>query len=1174
MKIKILSAITSALLLSACGSDGSSSTTANVPESALSINTTNAPHGPASYALYQNFRNQDELKNQLNAFVKAQQAVDAKLSFMGAINSQDTPTSSQDNNVNLSIPASCSTQSSLNWYTPTSQLTGSVISSTIPGVGILGNVLKFGHDIYTDATADTSTGPSLCFTNTLQEIDAQFTQVEQQIQNIKTVMALTDEFIFQEIEQNAQSDLALAYYDYRSQIERIVGNSSELGIYDAFVDMTGLTVTPVVPIATLSSSQSWVSNAAQSMLINGYNIQNTLFSLSGSTYSRDACSTSPSDCVGLITSSPVSAYGYSSSTLMQVMYEARALLFTKIAATLEDNKNTTNPLEQENIIPLYQQYNKFITSLYHQSLVAITADFYMLSTANTINALFISQQQYVDNNNIYVPNVAYIPGAYFQPTTVSDTVTTSDAATTNATNYQSAHKYLDTFYAGLVNQLYANVASFLVTDMPVDDQFSGATYSCWKASAVEDESLTINGNLGNYAISIWSAESSLDYAECKSSQENTGYHYSLSAYKYSCVDSSGDNQLGCYKWATSAAATPYTWTASPPAPESGTQEADAWGSSTYTYSAYTVNIPSNTGYSCWSSPSIPVSSSARPGAPYPWTANSLTYQQCKDAAQSQPQLITINTTYGIMCYDTSKDAGHDLLTAFSQGCYMWSDSSTGAPYSLTRDPTINFNVATWEDLPPGATYGSSVAEINISNDVGYADFVAINAFRPSNNPTPPSNKVPNDPYLQMSSNFLSNSIIYQTPVLNDINTCITSYLDAVTNKTTIYDYYNNLDTNCPAFFPELTDSNGDVVTATVTGIPGDGNENAIFAPIYIDTSSSPVSQIAYGQMYGVTGACMAASEMYDYTPNLITSTIAENGTHYLTCRLWKSDNSLHNENAIISAINNSTFPSGQEAITTSYNQSSASTNNISATTGFEMIKSASSSNLPYITAWYVTDASYLVEDDTSSGTIYFFGDNGSRSGIPLSTPGNIAADATNLTYAINSAGMTSGSAHALAVSYVIDNFSYPLVLISYNRSGVDGNGFAVVQNNILNNVGFIKDGTLYPITPDPSTFVSPPTIPYATSMANNCINMWVGGKQGNTNICADDSNSLSSKAYEVLDYSEMAISPNSEIYTQINGMYFYINGDSFNSGQSGTGVLTNLRFQGTWNSPMWIEYTD
>jgi hypothetical protein len=109
MRLKTLSLIAASILISACGSNtdgtgggvaGSKSgsshkTAAVVPESVLPVNVSNAPKGPAAYAIFENLNNPQDIQNSKEKFTastlskKLQQPVYSSPKTVTATQSED-----------------------------------------------------------------------------------------------------------------------------------------------------------------------------------------------------------------------------------------------------------------------------------------------------------------------------------------------------------------------------------------------------------------------------------------------------------------------------------------------------------------------------------------------------------------------------------------------------------------------------------------------------------------------------------------------------------------------------------------------------------------------------------------------------------------------------------------------------------------------------------------------------------------------------------------------------------------------------------------------------------------------------------------------------------------------------------------------------------------------------
>jgi hypothetical protein len=1031
MKLKIPSLVVANAFLLACGGGDGGGGEGTDDKGPVGIDVANAPKGPASYVLFRNLHSGEQSDGQSSSSLTRNQNFNAASSGP------------------ISIPASCSTQPKVHWYN-IGKDTANLIGKAVPEVGVLGSTMGFAEDIYDGENADKASGPSLCFSNTIAEINEQFELVQEKIQNIETTMNLTDEFIVQEIEQNSQSDLALAYQAYRQQIATVVGTTSVPGLYSNFVSESGIAATPSTRLSEIAANDGQVELAAIELLINGINIDDTLFDLSGAWYNRDQCANSPATCVGSIKGVTLNS-GFSTSSLIQVMYEAKLELFSTISETIEANKNLQEIRGQQNLVELYQQYNKFITSLFHQSLVAVTADYYLLSTANQMNALRISSKQYQDPYGIEMPNISSIPGTYFAATQAagSSDADIQAASSTNESGFEQAQRYLDMFYAGLVNKLYENVVGYLVTDFPLADQLSGVEGGEWDSGA----------------------------------------------FSYSALIGS--------------------WTMPTTSPVAG--------------------------YSCWEATEVAYGSNGNGQ----WSEAPNGYESCKSAQAASGAVYS--TEHVNFCLNATT---YDVTT----GCYKWASSAAGVAYP-------------WTSVPQGAQALSYQNDITIENDVPYATIVAVDAFTPATNPKPSSGAQAGNPYFTMSN--AQSSVIYQTPVIKGINTCLENYIGAVQKQVAQGEFFEDIQTNCPPILAEATDESGTVLIATLTGIPGDGNPHAILAPMYVDLSASPVTKTPYGLMYGVGEACQANSEFMTYIPTT-SETTAVAGTPYLGCRLWKTTTGFRDEEGVGNVIGNAplggTDGGNVGGFQCPYNMSAATSSDWTAWTALLPPQPAGGSGLPGIGNRYITDASYVSVDLSTNPTASpYFTQSAGADTVEFSWPGNLNAWPSNLYFwagAMNQnfQGSQPGTAHLLATSLDIDGFHYPLVYIFLNKNNLAGNGFAVVQNSILNNVGIVLDGAATPLTIDSSSGAQ---TPYTSQINGIC---------GPGDLSGYCSSGASSRAVGNLTYASEPISPSNGLFAIINGIRFYFDG-SINRYTDASHFTqpSNMHFFADWES-LYVAY--
>jgi hypothetical protein len=1120
---------------------------------------------------------------------------------------------------------------------------GNVISSFTP-ISMIGSTIGLVDDIGNLYNPPGTNNKTMCLQGMLSEINTEFQAVLSQIRQIQTNMNLNDTFIMKEINENSGTDLRLAYLNYIEQIANIIGeeNYQTIGAYQNFINIIGFEQTGDAQ----GSIPDLLTDLAKSQLLaaayedNSDALQQAFFNISGVEFNRDDCDSAPQTCVSYLKPAALQSDAsgtLSASPLINVLQAARAYLYTKISSTLSANvslksKKGSSITDQQNIVNLYPPYNKFIISLFHQSLAAITASYYMLKEANIINALKAANAGFlISDDDYYMPEVVYIPGAYYKPIPIGSN-TLAETQAQNKQQLDQAMLYLDTFYAGLVNQMYENILSYIVTDGPVTGQLSGNALKSWPASsnnilykstidgqteywtmpnAVDVDGYACleasgsdtrpvytekNGSLikgKQFIFTNWNYTQK-NYDQCYQAYQNqsdslkikknsTNYYVSGIADPSSiniCYTNDHPYFGGCYLWQEPGQNLQGTgvylggeyipWGEKPPGATVVNTKA------LMASDIENIAMPDETivsGYACLKAVST---YSASPIQFTNWENQNLSYKACASKYLAQDSKLSANiqsngqATAPLKSVDCINSGGNTLTT----GCYIWGELTTES-----TDDTYAINTYTpWGQTPPGGqskNLNTSSLELVIQNQINYNSIIAANVFKPSNNPPPVSGPysgpdAPGSPFFQLNDALSETTFIYQSPAIREVNQCLSAYITAAESSTTISAYLasDSFYKSCPSFFPaqylltsgSLTTtpppSNGETsslsyastspVISTMTGGPSlhnddDSTSNEIFAPMHYDASTGTVKQ--YGKMYGVISGCQSSSELYTYIPTS-ANTIAQKGVPYISCGLWISNDItqvkaantealFNNEATILSGLNLGNMFSNGYTLSTLYNEPyiTNGSSGYQQTTEFTFTSPIGPSDPPAITKWFISDTTFTPKP-TGTADPYF---NGSGLQIPLITPTNTCgADCTNLTYTISAGGLTKNDSvvHGIALNYQIDGFVYPLVLFMYHDANLAGNGFFVVQNAVLNNVGFINaSGNAVPISGAYNSNDKASTnawqVPFAAGILDNPV----------------DDAPAPSVATASIQYNNLNIAEN-YLFTIVNGLVFYINGDN------------------------------
>lgn len=183
--------------------------------------------------------------------------------------------------------------------------------------------------------------------------------------------------------------------------------------------------------------------------------------LFGVNYSVQNCSIAPYNCYKTVASNQ-------STTLMQLF---QSYLNNAQAAINSESPNT-------NIVPIFQQYNDTISSYYVQGVAIIQTLYYVEFLNNQLNYNNGVNLQYSGSTSAQnqIGSLSGVPGTNFQYSFKLDPSNIYKNQLLNAQQYNQAQTQLTYFYGALVNQLYNNTLSFILSDTPVGNQMIPLPY--------------------------------------------------------------------------------------------------------------------------------------------------------------------------------------------------------------------------------------------------------------------------------------------------------------------------------------------------------------------------------------------------------------------------------------------------------------------------------------------------------------------------------------------------------------------------------------------------------------------------------------------------------------------------------------------------------------------------
>lgn len=323
-------------------------------------------------------------------------------------------------------------------------------------------------------------GANACITNEFNILEGQLVTQQNEINNIQTVLALTDNSIWAAINQNAdnvyngnytQFSNSIAYFNESGRVGLFYQAYEQAGLYD---NASGQLTSETLNQLAGSKPNLQALNTLLNKYVGGPNATEyyqQLTNITGTSFPTGSCT----DCYESVSKNL-------NTTYINLLTSASQALNTNMTNALHVNPN-------KNLIPMLDDYNNTIVSYYLQSMYALQAAYHILYLTNYLN---YNQSTL---GTIYLPDVLGVPGTYYSAST-NGMFGTKNAA------YNSAQKSLTLFFAALVNQTYQNTISYIVTDAPVGVQVYPDTQ---QIQYINESGQTESGGVINYSQLVGSA---------------------------------------------------------------------------------------------------------------------------------------------------------------------------------------------------------------------------------------------------------------------------------------------------------------------------------------------------------------------------------------------------------------------------------------------------------------------------------------------------------------------------------------------------------------------------------------------------------------------------------------------------------------------------------------------
>lgn len=300
---------------------------------------------------------------------------------------------------------------------------------------------------------------SSCLASSLDNINQQLAVQAYQIQQIETYLGLATNIFFSAwytVQLQLENIEVKGWDDSLNQISpkgaspNVFGTFMEaLGLWDEFLNPAAGAVTDSAQLAEslspidLGILQSQISAAE----IAGFSDWIGDFSGTTVVLPNPTCT---SNCSVQVTAD-------SQSYLLLMLSQLFNTLKSNIDVYVQPTQQF-NTVPNQNIVPLYEQYNTMLINFYQQALVSLQQAFTMEFLVNQIN--YFRAANTADKTQL--SSFGQVAGTLYKYKNLS--------AAAEADAYNTAQRKLQKVYASRINQLYENILNFVVTDVPVSPQ--------------------------------------------------------------------------------------------------------------------------------------------------------------------------------------------------------------------------------------------------------------------------------------------------------------------------------------------------------------------------------------------------------------------------------------------------------------------------------------------------------------------------------------------------------------------------------------------------------------------------------------------------------------------------------------------------------------------------------
>lgn len=311
------------------------------------------------------------------------------------------------------------------------------------GISTVGTIFSLNSQVH-----------SCGITSELNSIVQELALQQLEINNIESAMALSDNDIWNAVANSNSTQAKTAYSNFNSYLSNILGSGTDNSLLLNFYSNAGFFDTNLQESTnyTISAllSESGVSNLQNlNMALYGIsiisNVTNSINNITGAYIPKGTiCSKEINETGVLIPACYQNVTRSSNSNLLALLSVYQNTLVAQMTSQLTSlNPNT-------NVIPLIDDYNNALAAIYQQGLAAIQQAYHAQYMINYIN------YYQRGSSKVVLPRLLDVPGTYYSG---SDVVT-----------YLDAQQNLTLYGAALINQLYQNIAGYMLTDVPVGPQ--------------------------------------------------------------------------------------------------------------------------------------------------------------------------------------------------------------------------------------------------------------------------------------------------------------------------------------------------------------------------------------------------------------------------------------------------------------------------------------------------------------------------------------------------------------------------------------------------------------------------------------------------------------------------------------------------------------------------------